>query len=454
MARAAPHVLDKRIQQTISDSTAKWEQACLAAGGRLKCNPLSVTAFSTLLAAAGPCEQQDAADSMIQLAQSLNNDPDMIKLTQIFVQQPRNTPNSVSVPYCQTAPASPLLSGLFQCQFQGASATTFVGGLSVGAPGTVPFGLKTLSPLGSCKAHPSGPIADGTQLVDLTQDPGVSSSDSNSTNGIAASSVASAAPETTTSASVVSPPAATPAITASSVAAAASTSAASTLGFQLQNGQAAQKLNAQFQTLTINSSCTEGEQACVGTSFAQCVSGAFVLTPCSAGTVCAALPLVNKPGTSIACDTSADVDARIAATGATGGATGSSQSDSTDSDCEDDSSAQDSSAMIAAITAAAATASMSSGFQAQNGLAAQRLNAQFQTLTASSSCSEGEQACVGTSFAQCVSGMFALTPCSAGTVCAALPLVNKPGTSIACDTSADVEARLAAAGVVGGITGL
>jgi hypothetical protein len=63
----------------------------LAAGGGLNCNPLSVTAFTTLLAAAGPCEQQDAADSMIQLAQSLNNDPEMIKLTQIFIQQPRNT---------------------------------------------------------------------------------------------------------------------------------------------------------------------------------------------------------------------------------------------------------------------------------------------------------------------------------------------------------------------------
>jgi hypothetical protein len=37
---------------------------------------------------------------------------------------------------------------------------------------------------------------------------------------------------------------------------------------------------------------------------------------------CAALPLVNKPGTSIACTTQADVDARIAATGATGTATG------------------------------------------------------------------------------------------------------------------------------------
>ncbi|KAJ7155463.1 hypothetical protein C8R43DRAFT_1087538 [Mycena crocata] len=194
--------------------------------------------------------------------------------------------------------------------------------------------------------------------------------------------------------------------------------ASSSSDFHLQNGLDAQKLNTQFQTLTASSPCSEGEQACVGTSFAQCVSGSFALTPCASGTICAALPLVNKAGTSIACDTSSDIAARIAATGATNGATSSSQST-----------------------------------PAQNGLDAQKLNAKFTTLTAGSSCTDGEQACIGTAFAQCVSGSFVLTPCSGGTICAALPLVNKPGTSIACDTSADVQARITAAGVSGGITG-
>jgi len=452
VARAAPLILDKRIQQTIADSTAKWEQACLAAGGGLKCNPQSVTAFTTLLAAAGPCEQQDAADSMIQLAQSLNTDAEMIRLTQIFVQQPRNTPNSVSVPYCQKAPASPLLSGLFQCQFQGASPTTFVGGLSVGASGTVPFGLKSLSPLGSCKAHPSGPIADGTQLVDLTQDPGVSSSGNGSDSSAPASS---STPETSVAVAATSTAVAPPAAT--------SASTSSTSDFHLQNGLDAQKLNAQFKGLTASSSCTEGEQACVGTSFAQCVSGSFVLTPCASGTICAALPLVNKPGTSIACDTSSDVAARIAATGATGGVDGSTSSTSSasssdsekadpgsDSDCEDES--ESSTETPTTSTVAAATPS-ASDFHTQNGLDAQKLNAQFKTLTSSSACTDGEEACVGTSFAQCVSGSFVLTPCSGGLICAALPLVNKPGTSIACDTLADVQARITASGAVGGIAG-
>ncbi|KAJ7504442.1 hypothetical protein B0H11DRAFT_1982359 [Mycena galericulata] len=387
----------------------------------------------------------------------------MIKFTQIFIQQPRNTPNSVSVPYCQSAPASPLLSGLFQCQFQGASTTTFVGGLTVGAPGTVPFGLRSLSPLGSCPANRSGPIADGTQLVNLTQDPGIALSPNNSANvnGTATSSIPAVA--ATTSIAEAPPVAASTTFVTTAAAIAASPSASAS-NFHLQNGLDAQKLNAQFQTLTANSSCTEGEQACIGTSFAQCVAGLFVITPCAAGTVCAALPLVNEAGTSITCDTSADAAARIAATGATGVVDGSAQSTtsslsgsdsaSSESDSDSDDSGQSTEIPAAIAASAAAPASSATGFQVQNGLDAQKPNAQFQTLTTNSSCTEGEQACIGASFAQCVSGSFALTPCSAGTICAALPLVNKAGTSIACDTSADVAARISAAGVTGGITGI
>ena len=73
-----------------STLTYSWRQQ-LAAGGGEQWNPVSVTAFTTLLAAAGPCEQQDSADAMVDLAKTLNNDADMIKFSQIFAQQPRNT---------------------------------------------------------------------------------------------------------------------------------------------------------------------------------------------------------------------------------------------------------------------------------------------------------------------------------------------------------------------------
>ncbi|KAI0674970.1 hypothetical protein C8Q78DRAFT_1075320 [Trametes maxima] len=90
--------------------------------------------------------------------------------------------------------------------------------------------------------------------------------------------------------------------------------------FTLQNGQAALAQNQQFASLSASSPCTAGQNACVNGEFAQCVNGHFVLQPCAGGLVCAALPLVNSPGTSVTCTTTADRDARIAATGATGGA--------------------------------------------------------------------------------------------------------------------------------------
>ena len=111
---------------------------------------------------------------MIDLAKTLKNNQEMIKLAQVFAQQPRNSPNSLSVPYCQTAPKNRELNGLFQCQFEGVDAKTFVGNLAVGAAGTIPFGRKTaVQPPKSCPANTSGGVADGTQLVAITQNPGV-----------------------------------------------------------------------------------------------------------------------------------------------------------------------------------------------------------------------------------------------------------------------------------------
>ena len=74
--------------------------------------------------------------------------------------------------------------------------------------------------------------------------------------------------------------------------------------FTLQNGQEAQALNRQFQTLTASSACTTGETACVGGKLAQCVGGTFSISSCAATLQCVALPLVNKPGTRYVCPSS------------------------------------------------------------------------------------------------------------------------------------------------------
>ncbi|KLO18041.1 hypothetical protein SCHPADRAFT_886494 [Schizopora paradoxa] len=357
-AYGAPVQISKRIAQVIADSTAKWEQACLTAGGSQQCNPLSITAFTTLLAAAGPCDQQNAADQMIDLAKQLNNDADMIKFTQIFAQQPRNTPDSLAVPYCQQAPQNQELNGLFQCQYQGANQKLFVGNIAVGGQGTIPFGQNSpLSPAGSCAANPNGPIADGSQLTDITDDPGVgstggssNSSDSGNDSGNTGDSgddsgdVSDSGDSSTDSGSTSDSGDSgddsgdstddsgdssdnsgddSSDTGDSSDSSDSSDTGSSTSSFALSNGQEAQQLNSQFASLDASSSCQAGENACVNGQFAQCVGGSFVLESCAATTQCFALPLVNSAGTSITCTTQSDAESRIAATGATGGLTGS-----------------------------------------------------------------------------------------------------------------------------------
>ncbi|TFK61301.1 hypothetical protein BDN72DRAFT_849815 [Pluteus cervinus] len=97
--------------------------------------------------------------------------------------------------------------------------------------------------------------------------------------------------------------------------------------------------------------------------------------------------------------------------------------------------------------------SASVNFKQQNALDAQKLNAKFATMQTSDSCQAGDMACIKSSFAQCVGGKWESTPCSTGTICVALPLVNKPGTSLVCDTLGDAVQRFSDAGVSGGLTG-
>ncbi|KAI0289855.1 hypothetical protein BC826DRAFT_587708 [Russula brevipes] len=193
--------------------------------------------------------------------------------------------------------------------------------------------------------------------------------------------------------------------------------------FTLQNGQDAQALNKKFQTLTPDSACTASEQACIQGQLGTCVGGKFALTPCAGGLQCVALPLVNKAGTSITCDTTQDAEARIANTGATGGLVGKRD------------------------------VQRRAAFTLQNGLDAQALNKKFQTLTPDSACTASEQACIQGQLGTCVGGKFSLTPCAGGLQCVALPLVNKAGTSITCDTTQDAEARIANTGATGGLVG-
>lgn len=104
------------------------------------------------------------------------------------------------MPYCQQAPKNAELNGLFHCQFAGSKFPNFSGN-----GGTVPLGLSAVNPAGSCPANPGGPVADGTQLNAIVQDPGVGGSGSNNSGGgpaagNSAPSPATAVPQQPTSA--------------------------------------------------------------------------------------------------------------------------------------------------------------------------------------------------------------------------------------------------------------
>jgi len=72
---------------------------------------------------------------------------------------------------------------------------------------------------------------------------------------------------------------------------------------RLANGQEAILLNEKFKTLKADSSCNDGDMACVEGKLARCSGGNFLLKDCAPGTICSALPLEISSGTSVACAT-------------------------------------------------------------------------------------------------------------------------------------------------------
>ncbi|KZV77520.1 hypothetical protein PENSPDRAFT_672845 [Peniophora sp. CONT] len=129
-----------------------------------------------------------------------------------------------------------------------------------------------------------------------------------------------------------------------------------------QNGLDAQAQNKNFTSLTADSTCTEGTNACVNNAFAQCVGGKFVLQPCSGDEICAALPLVNSAGTSITCTTTSDRDSRIKS------ALGSDSSDSSSSGTTAAGSSSTATATAGATKASSTSTSTTSGSGASGDL--------------------------------------------------------------------------------------
>ncbi|KAF8513813.1 hypothetical protein BU17DRAFT_52991, partial [Hysterangium stoloniferum] len=199
----------------------------------------------------------------------------------------------------------------------------------------------------------------------------------------------------------------------------------------LKNGQDAIALNDKFTSLSASTACTDGDLACINGKFAQ--SGQCTLNRpmvylsfLTLNINCVALPLVNKPGTT--------ERLRLLQLGQPIPTKLHQRHGPPPADYK-----------------------VSSGdkksFTLSNGKPAQALNKQFTSLTPSSSCTAGQNACVNNQFTQCVDGKFVLTGCAGGLQCAVLPLVNSPGTPITCVDNAQAVARIAATGAGSSLTG-
>ncbi|RGB34177.1 hypothetical protein C1646_654001 [Rhizophagus diaphanus] len=189
--------------------------------------------------------------------------------------------------------------------------------------------------------------------------------------------------------------------------------------FRPANADKAEQLTKEFAKLTKDSPCENNAQACVEDQFAQCVGGKFQLNSCGGGELkCVVLPLVNKPGTSITCSTEADRLARLADAHGGNGDGNNLKTPPANGDGN-----------LADI-------------RKQNAADAKALQKKFDALKPDDKCNDNDVACVDNKFAQCSGGKFALSDCASGTICAALPLVLKKGTTVACTTEADRDARL------------
>ncbi|KNE57455.1 hypothetical protein AMAG_03166 [Allomyces macrogynus ATCC 38327] len=110
----------------------------------------------------------------------------------------------------------------------------------------------------------------------------------------------------------------------------------------------------------------------------------------------------------------------------------------------------------AAAIARPAQVDDSADFRTANKVLAAKLDGSKSALQVGSPCpaelnQEGAVVCAGNQLARCIGGQVAgpFQSCAGALNCQVLPLVNKPGVSVTCDTDADKFARIGAAAGAG-----
>ncbi|KAJ7089267.1 hypothetical protein B0H15DRAFT_780275 [Mycena belliarum] len=142
----------------------------------------------------------------------------------------------------------------------------------------------------------------------------------------------------------------------------------------LENAITARFMNQQFASLNETDVCSGNMTACIGISFAMCVSDVWVLTPCANGLACAAVPQSSKLGVVLSCDSADDISQRFAFAGVDSGL---ESDDGGDCDGDDDDDDDDDSSISAISTVSSPTSAPSSSAAAVTaapGLANRRLH--------------------------------------------------------------------------------
>ncbi|KAG8812731.1 hypothetical protein FRC17_001878, partial [Serendipita sp. 399] len=232
-------------------------------------------------------------------------------------------------------------------------------------------------------------------------------------------------------------------------------------GFQEENARQAQELNRSFANVNEGQACQANDPKFPGCTsdgrFAQCDNGRVVVTACGGGLQCMALPLVNRPGTSVACDTREDGERRIVEAGGSGGLTGGGGGANVASSNNRGNNNNRGASVANVGEDNNNGGGGGGGFQAENARQAQELNRSFADIQEGQSCDGQESrfpACTGDGrFAQCDNKRVVVVACGGGLQCMALPLVRRPGTTVACDNPEDGARRIAEAGGSGGLTG-
>ncbi|KAH6585401.1 hypothetical protein BASA61_006865 [Batrachochytrium salamandrivorans] len=254
-----------------------------------ECATASGASISTILANAGTCDQQDAADNFINLANQGVTDPDkkarFIALAQMFLAHERNSVPDPCSKICPRPPVNPQLLNIFPAQDPACTNPPAIPDDQAAAIAAA--GSSTPKPESDNKGDGDDQSQKDNQEKNKNQKANKGKKGKKGGKGKKGKKGGKGGK------------------TADNKGNGKTESS----NFQCENGKLAQSADL---SRSAGGSCTDGETICLSNGdFGQCDNGALVATTCGATLSCQVLPLLKKAGTSATCSTDSDREDRI-----------------------------------------------------------------------------------------------------------------------------------------------